>query len=62
METLTPNDASMAIQFLNKTPIQGAESEAHAYLKAKLAAIRDGRELPKPVNLQEVEGKVNAGD
>ncbi len=47
--TLTPKEAGMAISFLNRVELKGSESEAHAYLKSKLMAIRDERELPKNV-------------
>lgn len=43
---LTKEEASVAIQFLNRVELKGTESEAHALIKGKLMAIRDGRELP----------------
>ena len=50
METLTPKEAEIAIQFLNRVDLKGSESEAHAFIKSKLMAIRDGRELPENVS------------
>ncbi len=45
---VTPAEADIIIKFLNRTDIKGAESDAHAMVKIKLGAIRDGRELPDP--------------
>ena len=49
MEQLSSKEAEIAIQFLNRVDLKGSESEAHAFIKSKLMAIRDGRELPKNV-------------
>ena len=56
MEQLSPKEADIALQFLNRVDLKGSESEAHAFIKSKLMAIRDGRETPK--NVSEM-GKAN---
>ncbi len=43
---LTPKEAEINLAFLNRVDLKGSESEAHAFLKSKLMAIREGRELP----------------
>lgn len=45
---VTPTEADIIIKFLNRCDIKGAESDAHAMVKMKLSAIREGRELPDP--------------
>ncbi len=56
--TLSPKEAAMLLGFLNRVDLKGAESEAHAYLKAKLALIRDGTPLG---SVHELTGERGSG-
>ena len=42
---LTPKEAGVVIQFLNRVDLKGSESEALAFVKSKLIAIREGPEM-----------------
>ena len=55
---LTPKEAEIAIEFIKRVDMKGAESIASATVITKLMAIRDGRELPE--NVSELEGKGKA--
>ncbi len=62
MQNLTPKEAEIALAFLNRVDLKGTESEAHAIIKAKLMAIRDGRELPQlPGNVADLKGAKGRG-
>ena len=52
---LTPKDAGVTITFLSKVDLKGSESEVLAYIKSILSAIRDGRELPDPVDSEKTD-------
>lgn len=55
---LEPKEAQALITFLNRTQIQGNESESHAYLKSKLAAIINYKPSAELSLLEGAKGEV----
>ncbi len=60
---LSPDEAKIALMFLNRVDLKGNESEMHAFLKSKLMAIRDKREVPDPpANVTTLAGSEGSGE
>ena len=58
---LNRKEAEIAIMFLNRVDLKGSEAEPMAFLKSKLTAIRDDRELPDPPGVVDLDGAKGSG-
>ena len=60
--TLTPKEAQINLTFLNRVDLKGAEAEAMAFLKSKLAAVAAEKRAPeKSENVTDFEGTKGHG-